>query len=190
MSRQDVLDFQAYLADKYSLPDGVLPSIHQEVFGFVEGYCGTECPTETEQLAQEEIYADLTKMIWRVVTDVQMHDNAMYPQKNDEIPTVEQIEQEYQASIQGDVTILIEFAKMNMQACVENNGKVSTKATVLHVGSKEPDWPVERLVSTIEAANKQLNLKGWLLEYSRGHIVLYTQKAKQQDDEINWQNAR
>lgn len=190
MSRQDVLDFQAYLANKHVLPDGVPASIHQEVFGFVEGYCGEAASLDLERLAQEEIYADLVKMIWRIVTAVQTHDDAMYPKKDDEIPTVEQIEEEYQASIQGDVAILIEFAKMNMQACVKNNGKVSTKATVLHVGSKEPAWPIERLVSTIEVANKQLNLKGWLLEYSHGYIVLYTQKAKQQEDEINWQNAR
>lgn len=107
-----------------------------------------------------------------------------------EIPTVEQIEEEYQDSIREDVELLIEFAKKNMQNCVKNNGKVSTKATVLHVGSKEPDWAVERLVVAIEAANNQLNTKGWLLKYDRGHIVLYTQKAKQKEDQINWQNAR
>lgn len=81
MSRQDVLDFQSYLANKYSLPDGVPASIHQEVFGFVDNYVGAIRPTESDKWTQETIYSDLVKMIWRVVTAVQTHDNAMYPQK-------------------------------------------------------------------------------------------------------------
>jgi hypothetical protein len=184
MSRQDVLDFQAYLADKYSLPDGVPPSIHQEVFGFVDNYVGAIRPTESDKWTQETIYADLVKMIWRVVTAVQTHGNALYPQ-DDEIPTVEQIEEEYQESIQGDVAILIEFVKKHMVACVKNAGGISLNTAIPQIG----DWDAPRLRSAIQGANKRLNEKGWFVTLLDHKITILTKKAKEDRDAINWQNA-
>lgn len=179
MSRKDILDFQSYLANKHTLPDGVPDSIHQEIFGVVEGYTS----------AQEEVYEDLVKMVWRVVTAIETRNQAFFPD-TDEIPTVEQIEKEYQDSIREDVELLIEFTKKYMKACVKNAGRISLNVSALEPTSESRFLDAARLRSAIAAANTKLNTKGWCITLLDHKINIYTQKAKQKADETNWQNAR